>query len=212
MAQPSVTVLFNLSSDDTPCTNPAGDSNFAVMDTGDKLVWRSAQRLDGDDWDDPVKYPVVRPVSGSKEAEKTFMVDLSANKYEQIPLAGTTGGGQSGGNTRYVFAAYVDGATEAAPYLECWNTSSHALANGTFLGAGTPTNSLIKAIATTNGAPGSATWTGTPLSGEDSRVALDTDALTGAKYLYWNLKLVVPSTFAPEQSSLYVGAIRILYS
>jgi hypothetical protein len=211
MAQPSVTVLFNLSSNDVVCSNPAGDANFSILDTGDKLVWRSAQRLDGDTYADP-KYPVVRPVSGSKEAEKTFMIDSSANKYEQIPLAGTTGGGQSGGNTRYVFAAYVDGATEAAPYLECWNTSAHLLANGSFLGGGTPANSLIRAIATTNGAPGSATWTGTPLSGEDSRVALDTGALTGAKYLYWNCKLYIPSTFTPAQSSVYVTAIRILYS
>lgn len=212
MAQPSVTILVNLSENDVACSNPAGDSNFAVVATGDKLCWRSAQRIDGDAWSDANRYPVVRPVSGSKEAEKTFLIDDSEDEYQQIPLAGTSDGEQSGGATRYVFAAYISGETEAAPLLECWDSSSHLTADGDFLGGGTPANSLIKAIATTNEAPASATWAGTPLSGEDSDVELDTDALSGAQYVYWNAKLVVPYTFEPARVTDAVMAIRILYS
>ncbi len=211
MPLPSVTILANKSTNDVACTNPAGDANFMVVDSGDMLTWRDAQQLHNDAYSG-VRYPVIRPSAGSLEAPKTFVVDSSEDKYIQVPLAGTTGGVQNGGNTRYVLAAYVSGATAGIPYLECWNTNQHALANNAFLGGGTPASSTIRAIATTNGAPGSTTWAGTPMSGTDSRIALDTAALTGAKYLYWNVKMVIPSTFEAQQLLTAVMALRILYS
>jgi len=211
MPLPSVTILANISTNDVACSNPAGDTNFMVVDTGDLLAWRDAQQLDGDAYSG-VKYPVIRPSAGSLEAPKTFIVDDSADEYVQVPLAGTTAGVQDGGNTRYVFAAYVSGATAGIPYLECWNTNQHALADNAFLGDGTPANSTIRAIATTNAAPGSATWSGTPMSGTDSRIALDAAALSGAQYLYWNAKMNISSTFEAQQLLTAVMALRILYS
>lgn len=211
MSLPSVTVLANLSLNDVACTNPAGDSNWQALDSGDLITWRHSQQADEDAYSG-VKYPVVRPSAGSLEAPKTFLVDTSEDKYLQVPLAGTSAGGQNGGNTRYVFGAYVSGATAGIPYLEAWNTNAHALSDDPFLGGDTPANSLLRAIATTNGAPGSAAWSGTPLSGTSSRVALDTAALTGSKYLYWNAKMVVPSTFEAQQNLNCVLALRILYS
>jgi len=211
MPLPSVTILANKSTNDLACSNPAGDTNWMPFAAGDLITWRHSQQANNDAYSG-TKYPVVKPSAGSLEAPRTFLVDVSENKYIQVPLAGTSAGVQNGGNTRYVFSAYVGGATAGIPYLECWNTNQHSLANTAFLGGGTPANSLIRCIATTNGAPGSATWSGTPMSGTDSRIALDSAALTEAKYLYWNAKMVVPSTFTPEQNLNCVMALRILYS
>ena len=156
MSQPSVTLLVNISTNDVPCTNPAGDSNWLVYAPGDAITWHDIQRMHGDLLSDANRYPPIKPVSGSIEAPKTFLADASEGTYVQIPLAGSSAGGQSGGNTRYVFAAYIGGPTSGIPTLEWWDTAAHTLAVSPYLGAGTPANSLIKGVATTNAAPGSA--------------------------------------------------------
>lgn len=193
MAKPSVTFMINKSTNDVACSNPAGDSNWIVLEAADKLCWRDSQQTDQDLLSGS-SYPVVIPLAGSLEAPKTFLKDDSAGKYQQIPLAGTTTGGQAGGNTRYVFAAYVGGTTATTPYLEAWDSEAWATSGSKALGNGTAMNSTIIGMATTNGAPGSATWSGTPLAGSGSRIALDTGAIGSAKYVYWNLKQVIPST------------------
>lgn len=218
MARPNVTFLWNNSGNDGANSGGASggvggsSSNWVVMDTvNDVLLFLDSQQLDGDS-SSGATFPVIIPAAGSIEAPKTFVKDNSAGVFDQVPLAGTTDGDQSGGNTRYVFCVYFDGATAGIPYLEAWNTSAHAAADDDFLGGGTPANSTLKAIATTNGAPGSATWAGTPLSGTDSRIALDTGALAGAKALYANLHQDIPSTFTPQSDTAIVLACRFLYS
>jgi len=218
MAKPNTTFLFNNTANDGENTGNAsggagGSSSFwVVIDlTNDKLMFLDSQQNDGDA-NSGAKYPVIIPAAGSIEAPKTFIDDDSESIFDQVPLAGTTDGGQSGGNTRYVFAIYFDGATAGVPYLEAWNDNTHAAANDDFLGGGTPADSTLKAIATTNAAPGSATWAGTPLSGTDSRIQLDTGALAGAKNLYFNIKQVIPSTFTPQEDSAIVLTLRYLYS
>lgn len=195
MAKPSVNILVNIGPADTSCTNPAGDSNFLLLGTEDKIVWRDDSQMD-QDLLTGASYSVILPASGTKEAEKTFLMDSSAGKYIQIPFAGTTAGEQLGGDKRYVFAAYFGGATATVPYLEAYDDNTNTTWAKRALGAGNAANSIFRAIATTNGSPGSATWTGTPLAGTDSRIALDTGALVGAKYLYWNMKMLVPRTAA----------------
>ena len=218
MAKPNVTWLFNNTSNDGANTGNAsggaGDasSNWVVIDlTNDKIMFLDSQQTDGDS-NSGTKYPVIIPDSGSIEAPKTFVDDNSASIFDQVPLAGTTDGGQSGGNTRYVFAIYFDGATAGIPYLEAWNDNTHAASDDDFLGGGTPADSTLKAITTTNGAPGSATWAGTPLAGTGSRIELDTAALTAAKNLYYNIKQVIASTFTPQSDSSIVLTLRYLYS
>ena len=218
MSKPSLTWLFNNTTNDGANSGGASggaggnSSNWVVMDTvNDRLQFLDSQQLDGDSRTG-AKFPAIIPGSGSIEVPKTFIDDASAGVFDQVPLAGTTAGGQSGGDKRYVFAIYFDGATAGIPYLEAWNDSTHALANNAFLGAGTPANSTLKAIATTNATPGSATWTGTPLSGTDSRIALDTGALTVAKSLYFNCHQDIPSTFTPQSNTSIVLTCRYLYS
>ena len=218
MSKPNLTWLGNNTSNDGANTGNAsggaGDasSNWVVIDTtNDKLMFLDDQQTDGDSRTG-AKYPAIIPAAGSIEVPKTFLDDYSASIFDQIPLAGTSAGGQSGGNTRYVFAIYFDGATAGIPYLEAWNSSSHAAADDDFLGGGTPADSTLRAIATTNAVPGSATWSGTPLSGTDSRIALDDAALSGAQNVYWNIKQLIPSTFTAQSDSDIVLVIRYLYS
>lgn len=200
MGKPSVNFLVNETANDVACSNPAGDSNFVLVATGDSVVWRDDSQSNGDSITG-TSYPVLIPESGTKEAEKTFLYDISSAILRQIGMAGTTAGAQSGGDKRYVFAAYFGGATATIPYLEAFDDNTHTTWDKKALGAGNSANSLFRAIATTNGSPGSATWTGTALAGTDSRLALDTAPIASAKYVYWNMKMLVPRTAANWTSS-----------
>lgn len=218
MAKPNVTWLYNDTANDGANTGNASgggggsSSNWVVLDlANDKIMFLDSQQTDGDS-NSGTKYPVIIPGSSSIEAPKTFIDDDSASIFNQVPLAGTAAGGQSGGNTRYVFAIYFDGATAGVPTLEAWNTSDHAAYDDDFLGDGTPANSTLKAICTTNAVPGSTTWAGTPLAGTSSRIDLDTGALAGAKNLYFNIHQDIPSTFSPQSNSSIVLTLRYLYS
>ena len=218
MTLPNTYFLYNNTSNDGANTGNAsggaggGSSNWVVMDlVNDELLFLDDQQTD-DDSNSGAKYPVIIPESGSIEAPKTFVNDYSANIFDQVPLAGTTDGNQDGGNTQYVFAIYFDGATAGTPTLECWDDDTHLTSDDDFLGGGTPADSTILAVTTTNGVPGSATWAGTPLAGTGSRIDLDTAALGGAKNLYFNIKQVIPSTFTPQSNSDLVLTLRFLYS
>jgi len=218
MALPNTYWLYNdTANDGANSGNASGgagasDSDWVVFDlTNDSIVFLDDQQTDGDSRTG-TKYPLIIPGSSNIEAPKTFIDDYSAEIFDQVPLAGTTNGGQSGGNTRYVFAVYFDGATAGIPTLEAWDDDTHATADDDFLGGGTPADSTLLAIATTNAVPGSATWSGTPLSGTDSRIELDTAALTGAKNLYFNIKQLIASTFTPQSDSDIVITLRFLYS
>jgi len=194
MSRPSVNILVNISPNDVACSNPAGDSNFLLLGAGDYLVWRDLQQNDGDLLSG-VGYPVIIPEAGTSEAPALFLADNSAGTYRQVVMAGTSLA-VYGGDKRYVCCAWFSGATASIPYLEMYDDDSHATWESKPLGDGTPANSLFRAIATTNATPGSATWSGTPLAGTDSRIALDTGVLTGAKYLYWNMKHILTSAMA----------------
>jgi len=218
MTLPNTYWLYNNTSNDgVNSGNASGgaggsSSNWVLIDlVNDSILFLDSQQMDGDS-SSGTKYPVIIPDTGSNEAEKTFVKDNSASIFDQVPLAGTTAGGQSGGDTRYVFAIYFDGATAGIPYLEAWDSTAHSTCIDAFLGSGTAANSTLLAIATTNAAPGSATWAGTPLAGTGSRVSLHTAALTAAMNVYFNIKQLIPSTFSPETSSAIVLTLRFLYS
>jgi hypothetical protein len=218
MAKPNVTWLYNDTANDGANTGNAsggaggGSSNWVVLDlVNDKIMFLDSQQTDGDSRTG-TKYPVIIPDASSIEAPKTFIDDLSLTIFNQVPLAGTTDGGQSGGDKRYVFAIYFDNITAGIPYLEAWNSSAHAASDNAFLGAGTPANSTLRGITTTNGLPGSATWAGTPLAGTSSRLSLDTAALGVAKNLYFNIHQDIPSTLTPATNTEIVLTLRYLYS
>ena len=199
MARPTVNILVNVSASDVACSNPAGDSNFILLGSGDYLVWRDSQQ-EGGDLLSGVGYPVIIPETGSSEAPKLFLADYSSGEYEQIIMAGTSLA-NGGGDKRYVCSAWFSGPTSSIPYLEAYDDDSHATWESKPLGDGVAANSLFKAIGTTNAAPGSATWEGTPLAGTASRIALDSGVLTGSKYLYWNMKHILTSSLSAWSSA-----------
>lgn len=220
MAKPNTTWLWNNTSNDGANTGNAtggaggSSSNWVVADlSNDKLTFLDDQQTDGDALSGN-KYPAIIPGSSSIEVPKTFVEDDSAGVYDQVPLAGTTDGGQSGGDTRYVFAIYFDGVTATEPYLEAWDDNTHTTNADDFLGGGTPADSTLKAICTTAAAPGSATWAGTALSGTDSRIQLNAGngALSEAKNLYFNIRQVIPSTFTAQSDTAIVLTLRYTYS
>lgn len=221
MAKPNTTFLYNNTANDGANSGNAaggagaGASNWVVIDlVNDALWWLDSQQADADPADGAI-YPVIIPGAGSIEAPKTFVKDASqgtAGLLDQVPLAGTTAGGQSGGDTRYVFAIYFDGVTAGIPYLEAWNDNTHAASDHELLGAGTPANSTYIAIATTAAAPGSATWTGTPLAGSGSRISLAAAALAGAQNVYFNIRRAIASTLSAQDATGIVLSLRYLYS
>jgi hypothetical protein len=103
-------------------------------------------------------------------------------------------------NKRYVFAVDFDGPTVSIPVLEAWDDIGMDSADSAILGEGTATLSWIQAIKTTSALPGSAWETGIGsgirLAGASDNhfLELDTEALTVAKTLYFQLKIVVPAT------------------
>ena len=195
MARPSVNILFNISANDVVCSNPAGDSNFTLLGAGDYLVWRDGQQSGGDLLSG-VSYPTILPEAETIEAPKLFLMDNSTGLYQHILLAGTEDGGFSGGDNRYVCAAWFSDVTATIPYLEAYDDDTHATWASKPLGDGTPADSAFKAVCTTAAKPGAADWVGTPLAGIDSRVALDIAAIDGVKYVYWNMKQVLSVAMA----------------
>uniref|UniRef100_A0A6M3J6I0 Uncharacterized protein n=1 Tax=viral metagenome TaxID=1070528 RepID=A0A6M3J6I0_9ZZZZ len=218
MSKPTVVWLYNNTANDgVNSGNASGGaggsgSNWVVIDkTNDKLMFLDDQQTDGDLTTGNI-YPVIIPAAGDQESDKTFVWDNSEGILDQVKLAGTTSGQQNGGNTRYVFAIYFDGTTSTIPYLEAWDDIGHDSYTSTFLGAGTPANSTVRAITTTNAVPGSATWSGTPLASTSSRISLDTGALAVGKNLYFNIKQILSSTFIAAEDSSLVLTLRYSYS
>lgn len=217
MSKPNTYWLFNNTANDGANSgNAAGgagasSSNWVLIDrTNDVLMFLDDQQTDGDSNTGTI-YPVIVPGSGNLEAPKTFINDDSEDVLDQVNLAGTTDGEQNGGNTRYVFAIYFDGITSTIPYLECWDDSDHENYNSDFLGAGIANNSTIRGITTTNGAPGSTTWSGTALAGDVNRLSLDTGVIASAKNVYFNLKMLIPSTLAAQTDTDVVMSLRYTY-
>ena len=160
---------------------------------------------------------IIIPSSGSKEIDKTFVDDGSI--MNQIPLAGTNQGGQSGGDNQYVFCIYFDGETASEPYLEMWDDANHNTYNLAVLGSGNADNSMVLGIVTTGGSPGSANWTSHPstkkMAGDnnDHRLDLNIGSAIGSAggNVYFSVATQVPSTASPF-SNTPITTLRFTYT
>jgi hypothetical protein len=116
-------------------------------------------------------------------------------------------------NKRYSFCFSFDGATATEPQLEAWDTSLHTTIAKHVLGALTPANSMVKGICTTETAPGES-WIGTSLAGVANILLLNggLGALTVAKDLYANLKIVIPAAYATPAAESFILTVRTTYS
>jgi len=130
-------------------------------------------------------------LTGSEQTVDLYLLaDISANLLKEINNMGNQ-------NKRYVMAFVFDGPTASEPVLEAWDNDSMNSINNASLGAGVATSSWLRGIVTTAGLPG-VNWTGQRLAGASDghflKLNNDSGALTTAKTLYCNLKLVIPST------------------
>ena len=133
-----------------------------------------------------------------------FLNDASVALLKEIFLMGE-------GNYRYVVACVFDASTVSEPVLQVWDDTGMSTIASTVLGAGTPTDSWIKAITTTDALPG-AGWTGSPLAGSsDGHFLLlnnSAGALTGSETLYFQLKCVIPATQADGGASVPIMVVK----
>jgi len=135
---------------------------------------------------------------------KYFLADVGDNILREIHLAGNQ-------NKRYVFCFAFDGATASEPVLEMWDNSNLNTFILYSLGTGIATNSWFRGIATTNGEPGPS-WVGSRLAGSAEGYFLNLNgglgALSGAKDLFCNLKVVVPASFGNPGSEQPIICIK----
>jgi len=152
------------------------------------------------------RYAVVLDAVNPVTVPKYFLSDFSTGILKEIKLAGNQ-------NKQYVFNANFDGATATEPQLEAWDTSDMNSYVSVALGSGTPNSSWYKAIATTSALPG-ADWVGTPLGGDASANVLllneGSGALTTAKDLYFNFKIVIPGGYLTP--GLHTPVLAIVFT
>ena len=126
-----------------------------------------------------------------------------------------------GENKRYVFGFSFDGATATEPQLEIWDDDNHNSTDKHVLGAGTPANSMIKGVCTTDSLPGE-DWTGTALAGSDTARVLKLNNGNGAldalasgetsQELYANIKIVIPQNYATPGVEPFTSTIRFAWN
>lgn len=133
-----------------------------------------------------------------------FLADVSEDLLREIHNAGNQ-------NKRYVFCFSFDGDTASEPVLELWDNSSLDTTDLFSLGAGVPTNSWFRGVVTTDGLPG-VDWVGSKLAGSTDGHFLWLNnlggALSTAKDLYCNLKIVVPASFPSASAEAPIMVVK----
>lgn len=189
----NVTIHANVSSSDQPL-NTSGVEWVQFEEGSDQLIFSNGSTEVADGEDSPTQAELISAgivLTGSEIIVPSyFLLDNSANELKSIDLMGNTTG-------RYVLAFDFDDATASEPVLEVYDDSNLNTVTSTILGGGTPSQSFIRGITTTDSAP-STNWTGSRLAGSTSGNFLylnnQNGALTGADVLYANLKVIVPAS------------------
>jgi len=192
----NVVVHVNHSVTDT--TRIANPGNYVQMDLdNDKLIFSagSAAVADGQPTPSSAELNEAATIIQATPVEvaHTFLLDVSdvGQELKEIFMANS-------GDHRYVICLAFDGATVTEPTLEAWDDDTHVTANLNCLGLGTPADSMLKAVLTTDGSPG-ASWAGTPIAGGASPTILLLNggggALGGATDVYVNIHWDIPGSF-----------------
>jgi len=153
-----------------------------------------------------------------KQISKCLLMDYSHNvggAYYTHEILGM------GENKRYVFAFSFDGATASEPQLEAWDDENHNTYAKNVLGAGTPADSMVKAVCTTDALPG-VDWAGTPIAGDASARIIELNAGNGAlgdvpsgqttQELYANIKIVIPQAYSTPFIETFVLTVRYTWN
>lgn len=216
-------ILINyVDADVNYATTPA---DYIEMDlTNDYLIWTEG--------DDTVKDLMTHEPTADELNAAASIIDESTTKTVNLCLlfdySHDAGGAYythkvigMGENKRYVFAASFDGSTASEPRLEAWDDDNHDSTDKHVLGAGTPANSMVKAICTTQSSPG-AGWAGTAIAGNGAGRYINLNAGNGAlaalgsaetsQELYWNQKIVIPAAYATPAVEEFVTCVRYTYN
>ena len=195
----NLVVKANTTSNDT-----TDIGNFVTLDlANDKLIWSDGSSAVADGQDTPSEAelneasPLVPSVS-DYEVPYLFLLDFSATGQElkEVDLAGS-------GNYRYVLRFEFDADTATEPTLEAWDDTNHSTANLNCLGAGTGSDSYIRVVRTTDGAPG-ASWSGTPIAGSSNKSNMNGGAGaigSGGDTVYYNIKVIIPVGATPASET-----------
>lgn len=188
--------LVNITNTDN--SYASAPANFLELSTGDYFIFSKgdvnvANGLPIPTSDQLNQAMTILPISGDLEISKIFIADVSANIIREIYLSGWV-------NKIHVFCISFDEPTATEPVLELWDDSGYDSYLMQILGLGTPANSKIKAIVTTDdNAPGDS-WVGQSLAGgtDINRLLLNggNGKLLAPKDLYFNLYANVNSSFS----------------
>jgi len=153
-----------------------------------------------------------------KQVNKCLLMDYSHNVGGAYYTHEVVGMGE---NKRYVYAFSFDGATASEPQLEAWDDENHNTYAKNVLGDGTPADSMVKAVCTTDALPGE-DWAGTPIAGDASARVIQLNAGNGAlgdvpsgqttQELYANLKIVIPQAYSIPFIETFVLTCRYTWN
>jgi hypothetical protein len=197
-------------------TTPA---DYIVMDLdNDYLIWTEG--------DATVKDKMTsKPTAEQLNAAATLIDPDAAKTVNLCLLMDDSGYGGyytrevkgMGLNKRYVFGFSFDDATASEPVLEAWDNSDHDSTDNHVLGAGTPADSMVKAVCTTASSPGS-DWVGTAIAGANTlqlnngNGALAAPASGETTELYANILIKIPAAYATPAVETFCLTVRFTYS
>lgn len=209
-------VLANkVSADHTYASYPADYVEMVLLD--DYFIWSKGGTGVADGDDEPTENElnenatVIHPDNDVTIA-KCFVFDKSEGTGTIRLLDGMAL------NKRYVFGFSFDGATASEPQLEAWDDSDHDSTDFHVLGNGTPANSWLKGVCTTDDLPG-ASWVGSVIAGANVLLLNNGNGALGdlasgetSQELYCNLKVVIPAGYATPAVEPWVTTIRFSWN
>ena len=134
-----------------------------------------------------------------------FLADISAVLLKEIHNMGNK-------DKMYVFCFSFDAATASEPMLELWDDDTMDSIDLYSLGEADEDDSWWRGIVTTDGTAPGADWVGSKLAGASDghflRLNRGNGALTVAKDLYCQLKVIVPANFTVASTEHPIFAVK----
>lgn len=191
----SLTVHINCDSQDEPL-NTSGVDWTEFTELSDQIIFTAGNDEVEDGADIPTQAQLIS--SGVILTGNQIIVDnyLLQDTSEVLLKSINNMGNQ---NKKYIIAFDFSAGTASSPNFEVYDDFNLNSANGTMLGAGTPSSSFIRGIVTTSSLPG-ANWIvgATRMAGSSDGNYLDLNDglgfLTEAKTLYANICVVIPAS------------------
>lgn len=196
-------------------------ADYVALDlVNDYLIWTAGSTAVADGQDEPSESELSEASTIIEDSEtqvaKCLLFDYSEDLLYQVDGMGE--------NKKFVFCFKFDDDTATEPQLEAWDDDTHSPDPPVkhVLGAGTPADSMVKSVCTTTSLPG-VNWAKS--GGSHTELAGDTDVLllndgNGAievpsasyEYLYANIAIVIPASYATPAIETFVLVVRYAYS